>query len=120
MYMQIRTHAIFHVHLVKNFDGEIQQCAKNHDIPDVCCVTSIVQEFICPKNICPVLMSFNLIAYITCCKSNKSVCKTGKLNGSNSLTFSVSMCKHITVTYTSWCCIYSFRFMLLTAKESKF
>lgn len=85
MYMQNRTHAIFHVHLVKNFDGEIQQCAKNHDIPDVCCVTSIVQEFICPKNICPILMSFNLIAYITCCKSNKSVCKTGKLNGSNSL-----------------------------------
>lgn len=49
MYMQIRTHAIFHVHLVKNFDGEIQQCAKNQDIPDVCCVTSVVQEFICKK-----------------------------------------------------------------------
>lgn len=49
MYMQNRTRAIFHVHLVKNFDGEIQQCAKNHDIPDVCCVTSIVQEFICKK-----------------------------------------------------------------------
>lgn len=48
-------------------------------------VTSVVQEFICKKYICPILMSFNLIAYITCCKSNKSVCKTGKLNGSNSL-----------------------------------
>lgn len=72
----------------------MQQCAKNHDIPDVCCVTSIVQEFICPKNICPILMSFNLIAYITCCKSNKSVCKTGKLNGSNSLKKHI-FCLHV-------------------------
>lgn len=79
---------------LKTFDGEIQQCAKNHDIPDVCCVTSIVQEFICPKNICPILMSFNLIAYITCCKSNKSVCKTGKLNGSNSLKKHI-FCLHV-------------------------
>lgn len=102
MYMQIRTHAIFHVHLVKNFDGEIQQCAKNHDIPDVCCVTSIVQEFICPKNICPILMSFNLIAYIICCKSNKSVCKTGKLNGSNSLkkhVFCLESCVNISLSH---------------------
>lgn len=30
-------------------------------------------------------MFFNLIVYIICCKLNKSVCKIGKFNGSNSL-----------------------------------
>lgn len=58
MYMQIRTHAVFHVHLVKNFNGEIQQCAKNQDIPDVCCVTSVVQEFIFKKKYQPNLDVF--------------------------------------------------------------